>query len=131
MNGREEQALTLLPTEYPHITRDQSGALRIDGTGFKPMVLLGLYRAKAWTNDEFLEAFPRLTKAQFHAMLAYYYDHQAELDQEMERGHVEAERILAEAEAAAPEHYARARAKLERYRREHTHSSVERGATIA
>jgi uncharacterized protein (DUF433 family) len=131
MNVREEQALTLPPTEYPHITRDQNGVLHIDGTGFKPVLLLEGYLSWGVSDQEFLEAFPTLTQAQFHAMLAYYFDHQAEIDEEIQRGHAEAERILAEAEAASPEHYARVRAKLERYRREHTHPPVERGATIA
>lgn len=35
--------------------------------------------------DEMLEAWPHLTPAQIYDSLAYYYDHKAEIDEEVER----------------------------------------------
>jgi uncharacterized protein (DUF433 family) len=88
--------ITITPTGYPHITRDQNGVLRIDDTGYKAVLLINTYLAQPWTEDAFLEGYPRLTKAQFHAMLAYYYDHQVEIDAEMERRSAAAERLRQE-----------------------------------
>src|SRR4051794_22697647 len=88
--------ITTTTTGYPHMTRDQHGVLRIDDTGYKAVVLISLYRARPWTEVEFLEGYPSLTKAQFHAMLAYYYDHQDEIDAEIERRGAEAERLRRE-----------------------------------
>ena len=88
--------ITTAPTGYPHLTRDQHGVLRIDHTGYKAILLIELFLARPWTEQEFLEGYPRLTRAQFHAMLAYYYDHQAEIDAEIERGTAEVERLRAE-----------------------------------
>ena len=35
--------------------------------------------------DEMLEAWPHLTPAQVHDALSYYYDHQAQIDAEVDR----------------------------------------------
>ena len=89
-------SITTVPTGYPHITRDQNGVLRIDHTGYKAVLLIGASLAQPWSEEEFLAGYPTLTKAQFHAMLAYYYDHQAEIDAEIERDTVEVERLRKE-----------------------------------
>ena len=88
--------ITTTPTGYPHITRDQNGVLRIDNTGYKAVLLIGAYLAQPCSEEEFLEDYPQLTRAQFHAMLAYYYDHQAEIDAEITRRAAEAERLREE-----------------------------------
>ena len=106
--------ITTTPTGYPHITRDQSGVLRIDDTGYKVIVLLAGYAGQQISAAAFHEHHPDLTKAQLHALLAYYYDHQAEIDEEIGRRQVEAERIRADMETSNPEFYARLREKLAR-----------------
>ncbi len=35
--------------------------------------------------DEILQSLPHLTQAQVHAALAFYFDHQAEIDRELSR----------------------------------------------
>jgi uncharacterized protein (DUF433 family) len=85
--------ITTTPIGYPHITRDQNGVLRIDDTGYKAVLLISTYLAQPCGGEEFLLDYPSLTKAQFHAMLAYYYDHQAEIDSEIARRSAEADRL--------------------------------------
>jgi len=41
--------------------------------------------AHGWTAEEIQEQHPHLSLAQIHAALAYYYDHKAEMDAEIER----------------------------------------------
>jgi hypothetical protein len=42
-------------------------------------------QAHGWSPEEIAFQFPHLTLGQIHSALAYYWDQQAELDQEMER----------------------------------------------
>jgi len=85
--------ITTTPAGYPHITRDQNGVLRIDDTGYKVLVLLGSYRGQHPSVEEFYNGFPHMSRAQLHALLAYYYDHQAEIDAEIEQRWAEADRL--------------------------------------
>ena len=80
---------------YPHIVRDSEGVLRIDGTGYKVLVLLNRHVVRGTTAEEFVDAHEKLTLAQAHAMLGYYYDNKAELDDELRRREEEAERLAA------------------------------------
>jgi uncharacterized protein (DUF433 family) len=116
--------LATIPIGYPHISRDENGVLRVEGTGYKVIMVIGGYLA--WGRDEAVlrETYTALTDAQYHAVLAYYYDHQAELDAELARREANAEKILAEAEAANPEHYARVRTRLHQARAEREASAA-------
>lgn len=60
------------------------------------------------------EQYPHLSMAQIHAALAYYYDHRAEIDAEIEAG----VRMVDEMRAANPNKLTRA--ELERRWRERT-----------
>src|SRR5437763_14109402 len=68
-----------------HITLDDKGIARIDGSRFKVIHLVEAMKAWFPTVPELIENYPQLTRAQIHAALAYYYDHQAEIDGEIER----------------------------------------------
>ena len=54
-------------------------------------------RAYGWSPEEIHEQFPHLSMVQIHAAFAYYYDHQSELDADIERRRIEVERLRAEA----------------------------------
>ena len=69
-----------------HIVLDENGKARIDDSGIKVRVLIEVMKAWHPTVEALHEAYPQLTLAQIHAALAYYYDHQAEFDAEIERG---------------------------------------------
>ena len=56
------------------------------------------YLAHGWSPDEMCRHYPHLTPAEAHAAMTYYYDHQAEMDAEIQAELAE----VRAAQAAAP-----------------------------
>ncbi len=71
-------------TTYPHIDRDAQGAPVIVGTTMKVVELVMAQRAHGWSSAELCFQFPHLSMADVHAALAYYWDHQSVLDEDIE-----------------------------------------------
>ena len=79
-----QHALQELP--HPHIERRQGvqgGRPVIRGTRNLVSTLVVSYRNGA-SIEALLSDFPHLQPAQVHDALSYYYDHQAEIDREIE-----------------------------------------------
>lgn len=87
-----------IQTSYPHI----------DKVAGKPACLQRLPRIRVsqiavdylnhgWSADEIVLHYPHLRRAEVHAALAYYFDHQTEIDREIE----EEQRLIQEARANA------------------------------
>jgi uncharacterized protein (DUF433 family) len=69
---------------YPHIEQRSDGKLWLVGTQTK-VVEIALDRlAHHWDADEIQRQHPQLTLGQIHSCLAYYYDHQEEMDRLIE-----------------------------------------------
>ncbi len=71
---------------HPHVTHTPGicgGRPVVQGTRTPVKVLVGYYRM-GYSPTEILAGFPDLTPAQLHDALSYYYDHQAEIDADME-----------------------------------------------
>lgn len=69
-----------------HIWLDQRGIPWIDNTNVKVIEVVLDQTGQGLTPDQIYEAHDGyLSRAQIHAALAYYYDHQAEIDAEIER----------------------------------------------
>ena len=68
-----------------HISRDEHGVAWVDDTNVKVVELALDHLAYGWSADAIHEQFPHLTLAQIHAALAFFYDHQAEFEQEILR----------------------------------------------
>jgi uncharacterized protein (DUF433 family) len=82
-------------TEYPHVEVDETtGMPYVRGTRFKLVQIVLDRLAYSWDADEIQRQHPQLTLAQVHAALAYYYDHQADVDALIERRHRQAEELL-------------------------------------
>jgi len=65
---------------YPHLAIDGAGTATIAGTTTK-VIEVALDRiAHHWDADEIQRQHPHLSLSQIHAALAYYCDHQTELD---------------------------------------------------
>ena len=65
---------------YPHIAVDEAGTATIAGTT-TTVVEMALDRiAHHWDADEIQRQHPHLSLSQIYAALAYYHDHQPELD---------------------------------------------------
>lgn len=70
---------------YPHIGSDPGiarGVPIIQGTRITIRCLAGYYQM-GMDVDEIIQTLPHLTAAQVHAGLAFYFDHQAEIDQSL------------------------------------------------
>jgi uncharacterized protein (DUF433 family) len=72
-------------TTYEHIILDDRDVPIIEGTTMKVIELVGAALVYSWSPAELQDQFPYLTLGQIHSALAYYWDHQAVLDQDMEQ----------------------------------------------
>lgn len=100
---------------YAHIEITPQGVPILAGTTIKVVEVAMDRLAHYWDADEIQRQHPHLSLAQIHSTLAYYYDHQAELDMDIERRLREAEETIAQVGNTALHKVQRAR--LERARR--------------
>ncbi len=81
-----------------HIVIGPDGQARVAGTGYKVRIMAGWHRYHGYTPEQIQsDGHPELTLAQVYSVFAYYYDHKAEMDAEMDRDEAEVERMRAEA----------------------------------
>ncbi len=71
----------MLATDYPHISVTSDGVPMLAGTKTKVIEVALDRLAHHWDVDEIHRQHPYLTRGQICSALAYYYDHQDELDQ--------------------------------------------------
>ena len=71
-------------TRYEHIVLEDSVPF-ISGTQMKVVELVEQSRAWSWNPEELQAHHPFLGMGQIHSALAYYWDHKAELDADIER----------------------------------------------
>src|SRR5438874_11976099 len=72
------------PICYPHIEQRPDGKLWLTGTQTKVLEVALDRLAHHWDADEIQRQHPHLKLGQIHSCLAYYYDHQSEMDQLIE-----------------------------------------------
>ena len=72
-------------TTYEHVQIDANGVPIIVGTNMKVVELVMAQLAHGWSPEEIHFQHPYLSLGQIHSALAYYWDHQAELNEEIER----------------------------------------------
>ena len=86
-----------MPTETAtHIRLDDRGVAWIDRTNVKVVEVVLDKLAHASSAEEMHFQYPHLSLAQIYAALAYYHDHQIEIDAQIERGAREYERLKAQ-----------------------------------
>jgi len=76
-------------TEWPHIILNKDGVPCIDGSRHKVyLIVLDYldYVDAGMSVDQIHEDYPDLSRVEIHAALAYYYNHQAEVDRYIEDG---------------------------------------------
>ena len=81
---------------YPHIEITPEGVPILAGTTIKVVEIVMDRLAHHWDADEIQRQHPHLSLSQIHSALAYYYDHQSEVDQDIDRRIRNAEEILAQ-----------------------------------
>jgi uncharacterized protein (DUF433 family) len=77
--------MTKVETGYAHIVLDEKQVPVIDDANTKVIEVVLDHQAYGWSPEELVYNLPHLTLGQVHSALAYYWDHQAELDADMAR----------------------------------------------
>jgi uncharacterized protein (DUF433 family) len=78
-------SLASIETRYQHVVLDERGVPIIAGTNMKVIELVLEKTAYGWSPEELHFQHPYLTLGQIYSALAYYWDHQEELDRDIER----------------------------------------------
>ncbi len=71
--------------DYPYISLDSNNVPVLSGTRIKVVEIVLDHLAHGSDADEIQRQFPHLSLGQIHCALAYYYDHQEEIDQGSKR----------------------------------------------
>jgi uncharacterized protein (DUF433 family) len=69
---------------YPHIDETRAGGPFLSGTQTKVIEVVLDRLAYHWDADEIHRQHPHLSLGQIYSALAYYYDHQAAMDREID-----------------------------------------------
>jgi len=93
--------MPIVAQEYIEV--DDRGVAKIAGSRSKVRMIV-VDRRNGLSPEEIHDAYPHLSLAQIHAALAYYFDHQAEIDAEIE----EADRYVEEMRARQSNKFTRA-----------------------
>lgn len=75
----------MIETGYKHIVLSANNVAMIAGTRTKVIELVLDCQAYGWSPEELQFQHPIFTMGQIHSALAYYWDHQDELDADIER----------------------------------------------
>jgi len=85
--------MSLIETRYEHVILNEDKIPIIAGTNMKVIELVLERTAYGWSPEELHFQHPYLTLGQVHSALAYYWDHQEELDRDIERRFEFVERV--------------------------------------
>ena len=77
--------MSLVETRYEHVILNEAQVPIIAGTNMKVVELVLEKTAYGWSPEELHFQHPYLTLGQIYSALAYYWDHQEELDRDIER----------------------------------------------
>ena len=86
----------MITVAITHIELDEQGVAWVSGTRTKVLELIVDKIAHGSTPEEMSLQYPHLTLGQIHAALAYYYENQERLDDEIARREREVEALIAE-----------------------------------
>lgn len=78
--------LPAVPTEvtYPHIVKPADDSARLEGhPRTRVAMIVSDYQGRGWSAEEIVRQYSYLTLAEVHSALAYYHDHQEEIDREI------------------------------------------------
>ena len=78
---------------YPHIEIAEDGRAWIAGKTVRVTQVVLDYLAHHWSAEEIHRQHPDLTRGEIHFAFAYYFDHQQELDQKIDRELAQVDRI--------------------------------------
>src|SRR5207249_6353214 len=90
-SGARSKAMSVVAGS--HIRLAEQGVAWIRGTNKKVIQVVLDKLAHGWSPEEIHFQHPHLSLAQIHAALTYYYDHQKEMDAEIEQEWREADEL--------------------------------------
>jgi len=71
---------------YPHIAKSAGEPARLERLPrIRVSQIVTDYLNHGWSADEMCLHYPHLNLAEVHSAMAYYFDHQKEIEQELER----------------------------------------------
>jgi uncharacterized protein (DUF433 family) len=79
--------------EYAHITIGPDNVPMLVGTRIKVVEIVLDHLVHGWNAEDIHREFPQLSLGQIHSALGYYYDHQEEIDTDIQRRREMAEEI--------------------------------------
>jgi uncharacterized protein (DUF433 family) len=85
--------MSLVETTYEHVVLNEKETPMIAGTTMKVAELVTEQMAYGWSPEELHFQHPYLTLGQTYSALAYYWDHQEEMDRDIERRLEEVQRV--------------------------------------
>lgn len=77
--------MTFHPTDYKHISLNDDQIPYISGTTMKVVELITAHLTYGWSPAELHFQYPHISLSQIYSALAYYCDHQSEIDADIER----------------------------------------------
>ncbi len=83
-------------TDTAHILLDDAGVAWIDETNIKVIEVVLDRTARGWSPEEIHFQHSHLSLAQIHAALAFYYDHQEEVDRQIDERFDDVRRMAAQ-----------------------------------
>jgi uncharacterized protein (DUF433 family) len=81
-------------TAYRYIELDTSGIAYVAGTQTKVVEIVLEHLAYNWNAEEIHRQHPHLTLSQVYSALAYFYDHQQQIEEDIERRRARADSIF-------------------------------------
>ncbi|XPM53227.2 MAG: DUF433 domain-containing protein [Leptolyngbya sp. IPPAS B-1204] len=77
--------MTAFELSYPHILKSPGEPARlVSHPRIRVAQIVMDYLSYGWSVEEMCRQHPYLTPAETHAAMGYYFDHQAEIDQEIQ-----------------------------------------------
>ncbi|MBE9060028.1 DUF433 domain-containing protein [cf. Phormidesmis sp. LEGE 11477] len=77
--------MTYLATDYKHIQLDDGKVPVIEGSTMKVVELIASHFAYGWSPEELHFQYPHIALGKIYSALAYYWDHQVALDEDMKQ----------------------------------------------
>jgi uncharacterized protein (DUF433 family) len=77
--------MALNSTDYKYIQINENGVPVIADTTMKVVELITAVKAYGWSPADLYANYPHLSMSQIHSALAYYWDHKAGMDAEIQQ----------------------------------------------
>ena len=99
--------------EYPHIEQLEGEPARLERIPRIRVAQIAMdYLEHGWSVDEMCHQHPYLTLAEAHAAMAYYFDHQADIDREINEEIEQVDREKSQSPRSAIYHRLRAQSPV-------------------